>query len=83
MIEQDKQAFGASGFVYTDDTNPVTGEFTVIDILEDTVFSAITAPNASGTALTSRSWKRGDKIYTKVTAYTLTSGEVAAYRSTR
>lgn len=77
-------ALGQRGFVFTDDTNAVTGNFAAIQIVSDAVFNTLTALNStvgnlagvSAVTLTS-----GTIIYGPFTGYDLTSGKVIAYKA--
>ncbi|MBD2200147.1 MULTISPECIES: arabinofuranosidase catalytic domain-containing protein [Calothrix] len=71
---------GKYGGVVTTDTSTVTGSFSVIQILNDTVFSSITVDGVSG-ALTGYTIPAGQTIYGDITTYKLTSGKVLAYKS--
>ena len=77
-------ALGQRGFIFTDDTNAVSGNFAAIQIVEDTVFNALTALNstvgnlAGGSAITV---KAGVILYGPFTGYDLTSGKVIAYKA--
>ncbi len=77
----DRQAFGKEGFYFESGTTAVTGTFCAIACVEDTVFSAITMPKASGDALTGVTFPAGFTIYGDCTAFTLTSGKVIAYEA--
>lgn len=68
-----------AGVVTTTDTSAVTGEFTAITILADAIFSTFTERNATG-AMTSITIPAGVTIFGSITAYTLTSGKVRAYK---
>lgn len=74
-----KNAEGARGVVNTVNTTPVVGTFSAIQLLEDTVFSALTESNATGGVITGRTLPAGLVLYGAFTGYTLTSGAVRAY----
>jgi hypothetical protein len=75
----DKQTFGQRGAKIVTDTSATTGEFCALQILEDATFSALTWPELEG-ALTSISIPSGTVIYGQITAFTLSSGKVLAYK---
>ena len=74
-----RHLLGQRGTVNTADTTAVTGEFSAIYVREDCVFSAFTEENATGT-ITSDTWEKGEWIFGRITAYTLASGKVRAYK---
>jgi hypothetical protein len=70
---------GSGAVRYTTDTTPVTGgSFAQIHCLTATTFSALTRTNGTG-SLTGVSLPAGTLLIGPFTAYTLTSGAVAAY----
>ena len=77
-------SLGQRGFVFTDDTTAVDGNFAAIQIITDTIFASLTALNStvgnlagvSGITLTA-----GTIIYGPFTSYDLTSGKVIAYKA--
>lgn len=70
---------GFKSVTYTTDTTPVTGaNFSYVYCLSDTVFSSFTRTNATGSIAT-LTLPAGTLLVGPVTAYTLTSGAVAAY----
>ena len=77
-------SLGQRGFVFTDDTTAVDGNFAAIQIITDTVFASLTALNstvgnlAGGSAITLTA---GTIIYGPFTGYDLTSGKVIAYKA--
>jgi len=77
-------ALGQRGFVFTDDTNAVTGNFAAIQVIADAVFNTLTALDstvgnlAGGSAIT---LSAGTVIYGPFTGYDLTSGKVIAYKA--
>jgi hypothetical protein len=75
----DKQTFGQRGAKIVTDTSATTGEFCALQILEDATFSALTWPELEG-ALTGFSIPAGTVIYGQITAFTLSSGKVLAYK---
>jgi hypothetical protein len=74
-------ALGQRGFVYTDDTTLVNGNFAAIQIIADTVFSALTALNSTVGGLVGVTLPAGTIIYGPFTSYDLTSGKVIAYKA--
>ena len=74
-------SLGQRGFVFTDDTNVVDGNFAAIQIIADTVFSALTALNSTVGGLVGVTLSAGTIIYGPFTAYNLTSGKVIAYKA--
>jgi len=75
----DKQTFGQRGAKIVTDTSATTGEFCALQILEDATFSALTWPELEG-ALTGFAISAGTVIYGQITAFTLSSGKVLAYK---
>ena len=75
----DKQTFGQRGAKIVTNTAANTGEFCALQILEDATFSALTWPELEG-ALTGFSIPAGTVIYGQITAFTLSSGKVLAYK---
>jgi hypothetical protein len=69
---------GSGAVIYTTDTAAVTGNFAQIHCLTSTTFSVLTRTNGTGT-LTGISLPAGTLLIGPFTAYTLTSGTVAAY----
>lgn len=69
---------GYNGWVHTSDTTPVTGLFRVIVANVDSVLASVTEPNSTGT--TNITLKAGGQLFGYITGYTLTSGEVTAYK---
>ena len=77
-------SLGQRGFIFTDDTSAVDGNFAAIQIIADTVFNSLTALNstvgnlagASGITLSA-----GTIIYGPFTGYDLTGGKVIAYKA--
>lgn len=74
-----KDQNGRSAVKVTTNTTPVTGYFTIIQILEDAIFSTFTEENVTGQAMTGFTIPAGVTLFGTVTAYTLTSGKVRAY----
>lgn len=71
---------GSSGtIVVTTNTTAVSGTFSAIQILEDTIFSSLTEIGVSGQSMTGFTLLAGTTIFGRFTAYTLTSGKVRAY----
>lgn len=70
----------AAGVVTTTDTTATTGPFVAITVLADATFSAFTETNGSGNAMTGFVVPAGVTIFGQITAYTLTSGKVRAYK---
>jgi hypothetical protein len=50
-------------------------------MVEDTVFSALTWPELDGDTITGVTFSAGFTIYGQITAFTLTSGKVLAYKA--
>ncbi len=71
------------GSVYVADTTVRNGNFTEIHALTATAIASMTAEGMTGT-LTNISLAAGDSLYdTNITAFTLTSGSVIAYKAGR
>lgn len=74
---------GRNGLRYTADTTAVTGNFCAIYCVTSTVFTTLTAETGfDGTTITGVTFPAGTWIFSPITAYTLTSGSVFAYRGT-
>jgi hypothetical protein len=72
--------FSHSGGVVIDDTTATTGQFGAIQVINDAVFAAITAPEYTNAAdLTTLTISAGTVLYGRFTAFTLTSGVVVAH----
>jgi ATP-dependent 26S proteasome regulatory subunit len=70
---------GSMAVRYTTNTTAVTGgNFRQIQCLTDTVFSVLTRTNATG-SIAGVTLPAGTVLFGPFTAYTLTSGAVAAY----
>jgi len=72
----------ALGIVVETGTTAVTGKFYAIQVLEDAQFSVLTENAKSGDSMTGFSIPAGTIIYNGlgITAFTLTSGKVRAYK---
>jgi hypothetical protein len=70
------------GVVVKTGTTAVTGKFYAIQVLTDTVFSLLTENSKSGDAMTGFTIPAGTTIINGlgITAFTLTSGRVRAYK---
>tara|TARA_R110002126_G_scaffold251801_1_gene394865 strand:- start:16 stop:273 length:258 start_codon:yes stop_codon:yes gene_type:complete len=72
--------FSHQGGIVIDDTTATTGQFGAIQVINDAVFSAITAPEyTNATDLTTLTISAGTVLYGRITAFTLTSGVVIAH----
>ncbi len=78
--EANEHFMGRPGAVYESGTTAITGTFFHIYCITDTVFSLLTAPDLTGDTITGVTFAAGTPIYTRVTAFTLTSGSVFAYK---
>lgn len=72
---------GRGGVVVTTNTGAVTGSFCRVIVLEAATFSVFTESGASGQAMTGFAIPAGVVIDGNISAYTLTSGKVRAYRA--
>lgn len=78
-VSYDIQGQGG-GQVITSASGAVTGVFRWVQIITDTVFSVVTAPNLTGaTSLQTITIPAGVGIGGRITALTVTSGVVIAY----
>ena len=70
------------GVVVQTGTDAVTGKFYAIQVLSDATFSAFTENGSSGDVMTGFAIPAGTVIYNGlgITAFTLTSGKVRAYK---
>ena len=72
--------FSHQGGVVVNDTTATTGNFGAIQVINDAVFSAITAPEYTNASdLTTITITAGTGLYGRFTAFTLTSGVVVAH----
>lgn len=72
--------FSHGGGVVVNDTTATTGRFGAIQIVNDAVFSAITAPEyTDASKLLTITHSAGTVLYGRITAFTLTSGVVIAH----
>ena len=69
---------GKAGVTITTGTGAVTGTFTAIQCITDTVFTTLTETGATG-SLGSTTIPAGITLFGNFTAYTLASGVVRAY----
>lgn len=69
---------GLYGFVHTTSTSPVVGSFCAIVANVDSVLASVTEPNSTGT--TNITLKAGAPLFGQFSSFTLTSGEVTAYK---
>ena len=76
----EKQSFGQEGATFKS-SGSASGEFCAISMVEDTVFSAFTWAELDGDTITSVTFPAGFTIYGQITAFTLTSGKVLAYKA--
>lgn len=78
-VSYDMQGQGG-GQVITSASGAVTGVFRWVQVITDTVFSVVTAPNLTGaTSLQTITIPAGVGIGGRITALTVTSGVVIAY----
>lgn len=77
----DATAMGQFGAVVETGTSSVTGSFAAITVLDDATFSAISANDLSGDALTGIVIPKGITLFGRFTGFTLASGKVIAYRN--
>lgn len=70
------------GVVVETGTDAITGKFYAIQVLADATFSAFTENGSSGDVMTGFAVPAGTVIYNGlgITAFTLTSGKVRAYK---
>ena len=75
----DKQTFGQSGATYVTDGGSASGDFCVLQVLDDAVFSSVTWPELVGTFPTTLTLAAGTIIYGQISALSVTTGMVLAY----
>lgn len=75
-------AAAANGVVTETGTTAVTGSFYAIQVLAEATFSAFTETGGSGDAMTGFAIPAGTILYNGlgITAFTLSSGKVRAYK---
>lgn len=71
---------GFNGAVTETGTTAVTGDFSHIQVLADAVFATFTERLGSGDAMTGFTIAVGTVITGRISAFTLTSGKVRAYK---
>ena len=71
----------AAGVVVETGTTSITGEFVAVQVLEDATFTVFTETGATGDAMTGFAVSAGTVLYGKITAFTLSSGKVRAYKA--
>ena len=78
-----KQSFGQAGATFESGTTAVTGEFCAILIVADAVFTVLTWPEQDGDDMSTGTvtFPAGVTIYGQITAFTLASGQVLAYKA--
>lgn len=76
----EKKQFGEYGIHHETGTTAVTGDFYAIYIEEAATFTTLTAPLNTGDAYTGYAIQPG-WIFARVTAFTLSSGKVTAYKN--
>lgn len=81
-IQISGNAGARNGVVNETGTTAVTGDFYAIQVLETANFATFTETGASGDAMTGFDIAAGTVIYNGmgITAFTLTSGKVRAYK---
>ena len=79
----DKQSFGQAGATFESGTTAVTGEFCAILIVADAIFTVLTWAEQDGDDMSTGTvtFPAGVTIYGQITAFTLASGQVLAYKS--
>ena len=79
----DKQSFGQAGVTFESGTTAVTGEFCAILIVADAVFTVLTWAEQDGDDMSTGTvtFPAGVTIYGEISAFTLASGQVLAYKS--
>lgn len=82
MAPFEQDAAAKNGIVVETGTTAVTGDFFAIQVLEAANFSTFTENATSGDAMTGFSIPAGTLLYNGkgITAFTLTSGKVRAYK---
>lgn len=82
MNTSDHNENAGNGVVVESGTTAVTGDFYCIQVLADATFTTFTENAASGDAMTGFSIPAGTQLYNGrgITAFTLSSGTVRAYK---
>jgi len=80
--EADNLAFGQNGFLIESGTTALTGlKVACIVFIEAGAFTTFTAsPTPTGDAITGITFPAGFHIFGRISAFTLTSGKVIAYK---
>lgn len=71
---------GQSGFVFTSNTNQVSGSFTSIQVISAAKFSVLDATNSTVGSLSGFELPQGFTLTAPITAYKLQYGAVIAYK---
>lgn len=77
----EKKFFGENGMHHESGTNAVTGSFYEIYVYAAATFSLLTHGKNTGDVLTSIAFPAGTTIKGPITAFTLASGGVFAYKN--
>ena len=72
---------GNFGVVVETGTTAVTGSFSMVQILEDATFTVFIETGVTGDAMTGFSIPAGTVLAGNITAFTLSSGKVRAYKA--
>ena len=78
-----RQSFGQAGATFETGTTAVTGTFCAITFIEDSIFTVLTMVDQDGDDMSTAavSFPKGLTIYGQITAFTLASGKVLAYKA--
>lgn len=77
----EKKLFGDNGMHHESGTTPVTGSFYEIYVYSAATFTTLTMSKNTGDALTGIAFPAGTRIKGNITAFTLSSGGVFAYKN--
>jgi len=79
-ISKDALAQGAGGFDYYSGTTNHTGNWGIVEVVGDAVFTTLTVANTGGASLAGPTFTAGFKFFGDITVIKLASGSVIAYR---
>ena len=79
----EKQSFGQAGATFESGTTAHTGDYCALLILADTVFTTLTWDEQDGDDMSTGTviFPAGVTIYGQISAFTLASGQVLAYKA--
>ena len=77
----EKKHYAENGMVHENGTTAIAGSFYEIYVYAAATFSLLTMPKTTGDVMTSIAFPAGTRIKGPITAFTLASGGVFAYKN--